>query len=171
MKCIDGCHSAASGLLIHRRFSNLPLQLIGSLHENLVDDLAWAKQQLVDDDDHTDSLIPAQKDSSSHSKKSSNFFAQLQYILLLCEGKVTSPGNTKHTRTATKDSSCCDLIASGLKNSITFNYFEDEVYMQHASAAVLFRPSRQHSCVDDMVCILVPISKLNACMESIKRLL
>lgn len=163
MKCIDGCHSAASGLLIHRRFSNLPLQLIGSLHENLVDDLAWAKQQPVDDDDHnTDS---AQKKNSSRSMKHSNFFAHLQYILLICEGKVTSTGKT------TTITSSCDLIASGLKNSVTFNYFEDEVYMQHASAAVLFRPSRQHSCVDNMVCILVPVSKLNACMESIKRLL
>lgn len=167
MKCIDGCHIAATGLLIHRRFSNLPLQLIGSLHENLVDDLAWAKQQPVDDDDHTDSqLAPAQK-NSRRSTKSSNFFAHLQYILLLCEGKVTSPG-----KPSAKDSSCCDLIASGLKNSLTFNYFEDEVYMQHASAAVLFRPSRQHSSGDNnMVCILLPVSKLNACMESIKRLL
>jgi len=133
------------------------------LHENLVDDLTWAKQQSVNDEVNEDDLGLAQKNT-----KRSNFFAHLQYVLLLCEGKVTSPGG-KNASQIPKDG-CCDLITSGLKNNITFNYFEDEVYMQHAAAAVLFRPSRQHCCVDNMICILVPASKLNACMESIKRL-
>jgi hypothetical protein len=34
-----------SGLMIHKRFSNLPIPLLAPLHSNLVDDLNWSKKE------------------------------------------------------------------------------------------------------------------------------
>jgi hypothetical protein len=40
---INGEQVDTTGLFLHGRFMNLPLQLCGALHANLVDDLNWAK--------------------------------------------------------------------------------------------------------------------------------
>ncbi len=39
LACIRGRQVKATGLLVHKRFYNLPLELIGHLHRNLADDL------------------------------------------------------------------------------------------------------------------------------------
>jgi hypothetical protein len=44
---IGGAKVPSTGLFLHGRFMNLPLQLCGALHSNLVDDVNWAK-------DHSD---------------------------------------------------------------------------------------------------------------------
>lgn len=35
-----------TGLLLHKRFTNLPIQLVGALHRNLEEDISWAQQQV-----------------------------------------------------------------------------------------------------------------------------
>lgn len=43
LRCVQGVDRGKTGLLIHKRFTNLPLELIGHLHKNLDEDLGWAK--------------------------------------------------------------------------------------------------------------------------------
>jgi len=43
--------AARTGLLLHKRFTNLPIQLVGALHRNLEEDVSWAQQQASDEDD------------------------------------------------------------------------------------------------------------------------
>ena len=45
MSHLNGDKEATTGLFLHGRFMNLPLQLCGALHSNLVDDLNWAKDR------------------------------------------------------------------------------------------------------------------------------
>jgi len=40
---LNGAKCASTGLFLHGRFMNLPLQLCGALHSNLVEDLTWSK--------------------------------------------------------------------------------------------------------------------------------
>jgi len=75
-------------LLIHERFFNLPLELIGPLHRNLEEDLGWAQQ-----------LHDADNDSVSASEAEE--FKTLQYVLLIStctlqgQGQGHGQGNAK----------------------------------------------------------------------------
>ena len=46
---INGEKSKSTGLFLHGRYMNLPLQLSVALHSNLVDDLNWAKDESDDE--------------------------------------------------------------------------------------------------------------------------
>lgn len=159
--------ASRTGLLLHKRFTNLPIQLVGALHRNLEEDVSWAQQQASDEDDEL-ALDECESSSSSANKPSSakkikrqaNFFAEARYVLVLCECAVPKD---KSAYTLT-DNACYDVLGSC--SDIIFASFEDEVYLQHASAAVLFRPPKQH-CLTDLVALLVPISKLKTCVNGI----
>lgn len=66
------------------------------------------------------------------------------------------------------ENTCYSVLGSC--SDIIFACYEDEVYLQHAAAAVLFRPPKQH-CLTDLVALLVPISKLKNCVNGICELI
>jgi len=100
-------------------------------------------------------------DLGKKNKRQANFFAEARNVLLLCECAVSKDSKSGYTLT---DNACYDVLGSC--SDILFASFEDEVYLQHASAAVLFRPPKQH-CLTDLVALLVPISKLKTCVNGI----
>eukprot|EP01032_Pedospumella_encystans_P010243 gene10243-11992_t len=164
--------AARTGLLLHKRFTNLPIQLVGALHRNLEEDISWAQQQASDEDD--DLALDESESSTSSASKSkksaasarpSNFFAEVRNVLLLCECAVPTEGKSAY---ALGDSTCHSVLGSC--SDVVFACFEDEVYLQHASAAVLFRPPKQH-CLTDLVALLVPVSKLKTCVNGICELI
>ena len=164
-------HASRTGLLLHKRFTNLPLQLVGALHRNLEEDVSWAQQQATDDDELAqEDYISSSNSSSSSTKnkatKGTNFFAEARNVILLCECEVSKDG--KSAFAFPEPSSCYSVLGSC--SDIVFSCFEDEVYLQHATAAVLFRPPKS-LCGTELVALLVPISKLQKCATGICDLL
>ena len=98
-------------------------------------------------------------------------------MVLLCECKVMSnnsneAGAGENSKGKSKgksgynlsDGACYSVLGSC--SDVVFECFEDEVYLQHATSAVLFRPPKQH-CSMDLVALLIPISKLKTCVNGI----
>jgi hypothetical protein len=50
LRHLSGDKCASTGLFLHGRYINLPLQLCGALHSNLVEDLAWSKANNDEED-------------------------------------------------------------------------------------------------------------------------
>lgn len=174
--------TAGAGLLLHQRFSNLPIELIGPLHRNLEEDLSWAKQRNNidgdgdsddEDDKNKNKKGAASSSSSSSSSKSSDgkhphFFATLAHVLLLCpvggaslkEFDLSGSGGTR----------AHDVLGG---SSLTFNSFEDEVYFQCAAAALLFKPPKSCNAAyeEGVVAVLVPAEKVKSCVNGICALL
>jgi hypothetical protein len=177
----SGSKASSTGILLHKRFTNLPIQLVGALHRNLEEDISWAQQQASDEDDEEKSDNSGSSGSSSSSAgakpnklaPSRNFFADARHVILLSEcsvmgaGKGGSKGGTAPVAVgySLADHACHSVLGS-CSSDIVFECFEDEVYLQHATAAVLFRPPKQH-CTTDLVALLVPISKLKTCVNGI----
>ena len=44
LQCVTGPRTCTTGIFLHKRFSNLPLELVGALHSNLEEDLGWSQQ-------------------------------------------------------------------------------------------------------------------------------
>ena len=44
LQCVTGSRTCTTGIFLHKRFSNLPLELVGALHSNLEEDLGWSQQ-------------------------------------------------------------------------------------------------------------------------------
>jgi hypothetical protein len=167
-------HAARTGLLLHKRFTNLPLQLVSALHRNLEEDVCWAQQQATDEDEsaqeNTTSSSSAPNSAhkgSAAAAKQSNFFAEARNVVLFCECDVSKEG--KSTYNLSENGSTCYNVL-GSCSDIVFACFEDEVYLQHATAAVLWRPPRS-LCSTDLVALLVPLSKLKKCANGISELI
>lgn len=170
---LDG--STTTGMLLHRRFTNLPIELIGALHRNLEEDISWAQQQAneghQDDESCTASVLSPSKLSTcpkinSHDNKS-NFFVSARYVIMLCPCKVSRESKSFYKLSGGNGENNCYSIL-GSSNVVNYDCFEDEVYMQHASAAILFRPPKQYCPVDtDLVALLIHISKLKSCVNGI----
>lgn len=148
---------SSAGILLHQRFSNLPIELIGPLHRNLEEDLSWAQTKTHSDDDNDEPL-------EGSVARSATFFSDLAYVLLLCP-----VGASK------------DFDVSGVKAhsvlgtaALTFDSFEDEVYFQHAEAAVVFKPSKACGAgyeENAVVAALVPVKRMKDCVKGICALL
>ena len=126
---------------MHARFSNLPLQLIGVLHRNLLEDLGWSQRQ---------------RESEGVSINSDSFnFASVQHILLLA--RVSKPD----------DMSRCTRDVTG-SSSLLFDLFEDEVYFQASIAAVIM-PSRVNPEFA-IVAAILPVNVLERCVKQIREI-
>jgi len=109
----DCCVRKAVGVMLHQRFTNLPIQLIPSLHSNLLEDIGWARKLKEGDEG---------SEGGSYLE-----FKSLQYVLLL--SKCNLEGGT------------CPLDVTG-NSSLLFDSFEDECYAQSADVTILFQASR-----------------------------
>jgi hypothetical protein len=159
-------HAARTGLLLHKRFTNLPIQLVGALHRNLEEDVSWAQQQATDDDEEVVESTSSSGQKASKSNQGGNFFAEARNVVLFCECAVSKEGKSAYT--LGEGNTCYNVLGSC--SDIIFACFEDEVYLQHATAAVLFRPAKT-LCTTDLVALLVPISKLKKCANGICELI
>jgi len=183
---------STAGVLLHKRFTNMPPELVSALHRNLEEDMSWAQQQAAEEEDEEDAEKKSKKaakassnsSSSSQPEQGGNFFASARYVISLCECVVSKDKKTKQSEylltpsrlspgtgitaapSPTEGSYCYNVLGSC--SGLAFELFEDEVYLQHAVAAVLFRPPR-NTCADniDLVALLLPISKLKTCSNSI----
>lgn len=161
-KLLKAVNADTTGLLFHHRFSNLPLQLIGHLHRNLEEDVVWAKQFATEEEaENSDINKSSSSSSSSGGTKTKNFFHTLSHVLLLCP--VSGAEKTFDLAGVT------DVLGS---SAVMFDMFEDEVYFQHATSAVLFKPAKGSNCGwEQLVAVMVPVNKLKECVKGISALL
>jgi len=155
---LTGPNTHSTAILLHARYANLPLQLLHPLHSNLHEDLIWAQQQ---EDD------PNQTEAGN--------FSAIQNILLL--SLCSLPDQEKSIpSTSTSTSRCTSLSPSTTRaidvtgsSSLIFDNFEDEVYFQAATAALMFKPTV--SPENNLIAALFPVSVFQSCMNSLSSML
>lgn len=165
--------AARTGLLLHKRFTNLPIQLVGALHRNLEEDMSWAQQQATDEDESAqeNAVTSGSSSAGKNTAQKGNFFAEVRNLVLFCECTVSKEGRSTYALSegsASSAGTCYNVLGSC--SDVVFANFEDEVYLQHASAAVLWRPPRS-LCNTDLIALLVPVSKLKKCANGICELI
>lgn len=134
---VTGSRVCTTGVLLHKRFSNLPIQLVGPLHINLEEDLGWAQHNHESDDSEQ------------------NDFRSMQYILLLCSCSLVGESNL------VENSKAINVLGN---SGLLFEYFEDEILTQNATSAYLFRP---RGTATSLVAAIVPIACLKKCVNAI----
>lgn len=138
---ISGSRVCTTGILLHKRFSNLPIQLVGPLHINLEEDLGWAQHNHESDDSEQ------------------NDFRSLQYIILLCACSLENETKFLH------EGKALDVLGN---SGVLFEYFEDEIFAQNATSAYLFKSK---SSATSLVAAIVPIASLKKCVNTICELI
>ena len=148
-RLLDNSRSAETIVLLHRRFTNMPLQLLSTLHRNVVEDVLWAK------------------------KGGKAEFKAIDFVLTFCV--VLDGGNgdcgSKKKKAEGGSSSGSGNKSSGVvtgNSSLMFESFEDEPYFQQSDHSVRFKSAAMpaHSIV---VCA-VPIAALDKCLVEIDKL-
>jgi hypothetical protein len=133
-----------TGLLLHSRFTNLPLQLIGPLFRNVEHDLQWLK----DGDNAASPTIVSQ-------------FGNINNILLLCPCSMSD--SSENSRLTVGNS--IDITGS---SSLLFDYFEDEIFFEEATSAALYRTEGLNKTI---AAILIPLSSMKKCAEKLSSML
>lgn len=141
LEFVSGSRVCTTGVLLHKRFSNLPIQLVGPLHLNLEEDLGWAQHNHESDDSEQ------------------NDFRSLQFILLLCACSLENEAKFLH------EGKAIDILGN---SGVLFEYFEDEIFAQNAISAFLFRSK---SSTTSLVAAIVPIASLKKCVNAICELI
>jgi hypothetical protein len=120
---------ARAGFLLHQKFVNFPLQLIGHLHQNLKDDIFWAR-------DHPDTT------ESSHSLSTSGrqdpdaaptiAWKDITSLVLMspCEF-VTGRKRTKGSA-ANANEVVVEFNKGTMKDEVVFDCFEDEIFHEES---------------------------------------
>ena len=155
-----------TSIMIHNRFTNLPLPLIGALHRNLEEDISWAKQQANNDSSiqKVDNLNQSSDDLNSQDNDK-NDFGVINFIILLSTCTFTEDSQFNFDGNNSNKS----YNVTG-NSSIIFDLFEDECYFQNCSSAVLFKCKESYYKDSPMVAMLIPISKLTVVINSIMKL-
>eukprot|EP01038_Epipyxis_sp_PR26KG_P011686 gene11686-15648_t len=177
--------SQSTGLMIHKRFSNLPIQLIGPLHRNLEDDLLYAKQLsssnsnfsnnkqnnfTFSDNNNNNKILTVDTSVvtsvASFIDDDDHLFNNIQYLLLF------SPITSSHNDILSTSTSSNNIIDVTGNSSLIFHLFEDEIFFQNCSIAYLFKPSSSISYIKQslQVAMLIPVSKLKLCINNINKL-
>ena len=149
-ECVAGAQGGVTGIFLHQRFSNLPLELIAHLHRNLDEDLGWA-QQLHD------------SNSDGNAAQEISEFKSLQFVILIacCE---MQQGTTKIDLGPPAANTVSDVSGSP---SLLFHNFEDESYFQEAICTVLFKPAQSEHT---LCASLIPVASLRRCVQQIASL-
>ena len=130
-----------TGVFLHKRFSNLPIQLVGNLHINIEEDLGWAQHNHESDD------------------CVQNEFRSMQSVLLFTACSLGAGGKLL-------EGQAIDVLGN---SSLLFEYFEDEIFAQDALTAFVFKPKSSATpliaaiipitslkkCVN-AICVLIP---------------
>ena len=172
--CIRGKQQNATGLLVHRRFYNLPLELVGHLHRNLSEDLAWAQGRAESEDGG------GSGDGSSAEEHST--FKAITHMLLLApcaplQAGGGAEGSSGRGSTAGAKGGSGGFSGGGAHDvqdvtnsgSIMFDNFEDDVYFQEATCAFYMKPDAS-VCSTPLVVALIATSSLGTCVQGVCKL-
>lgn len=132
--------AAATGVLLHSRFANLPLELIGPLLRNLDHDIEWA-------------VGPEAATAPSSAEVGAQFRAMKSFLMIV---PCTTPSELR------KGSAVSIL---GSSSAAVLEYFEDDVFLQRASAAVAFRPADPFR--PPVAVMLMPCAALKPCIQEV----
>ena len=139
--CLLGANREKTGVYLHGRFVNLPVQLIPPLHTNLKEDMQWLITQ-----------------STTASSSTSQLFAQIQHLLMIvpCSDDPSQQ---------LKKGSCRNVTGS---SSLLLSNFEDDIFHSHSTCSlqIQFTKSSSSCCV-----ILLPLVKVGRCIEEIQQLI
>jgi hypothetical protein len=114
---ISGEKSKLTGILLHRRFPNFPIQLIPNLYDNLYEDVQW---------------IRAQSDRSGEEQVVAQELKAMQQFILL-------------STCSTIEAMIAEGHVIRADRSILYDDFEDEIFIQHSDIAVIYRPKHSKS--------------------------
>ena len=132
-------------LLLHTRFSNLPLELIAPLFRNVIHDLEW---------------VQSSENNSAVTVTTAAQFIGVEQILLICPCSFVESAATKiHA------GGCVDICGS---SSVLFDNFEDETFFEECTAAVMYQTKGLKKTV---AAILFPVSKLTKCTQALHEML
>ena len=177
LDCLTGSKKAQTGALLHKRFANLPIELVGHLHRNLDEDLGWAKSNDGSDD--------GSGDASSAGEHLD--FKEMTYLLLLASCELTggtgaeadvakpaaaaSKGKGKNGKggAASSSSSSSGKVRDVTgTSSIIFDYFEDDIYFEEASAAYYYKPAGHTTT--GIAAMVLPLASFKTCVNKIMKL-
>ena len=143
-----------TGVMIHRRFCNLPIQLIGALHRNFEEDITWIRSS-------------ESKDSDAEPATRKSFIA-MKYMLLFCQCTLGEDSKVALLSQLVKNKGAVSILGSA--SAILFESFEEDMYFQHAEAAIVFRPAVSFCPTEFLAGLLVPVAKLKECVEGISEM-
>ena len=146
-ECVAGAQGGVTGIFVHQRFSNLPLELISHLHRNLDEDLGWAQQ-----------LHNSDSDGNAAAQEASDF-KSLQFVILLACCDVQGPK---------LDLGGTNVVDVSGSSALMFHNFEDESYVHEAITTVMFKPSQSEV---PLCASLIPVASLRKCWLDISKLL
>ena len=168
---VTGDSKAFTTTLFHGRFSNFPMQLLPALHQNLLDDIIWAKQQKSKTQDtkpfvgltHVLLLTTGVQSNSNYEHEnndqgSTSTKNEEKKKKKKISEKSSSSSSSSSSTTTSSNSSSFDVSGARCA-SLLFDHFEDELYVQEAIAAVAFT----HPLVSAgrfCVAALVPLNKV-----------
>jgi len=148
-ECVSGAQGGVTGIFIHQRFANLPLELISHLHKNLDEDLGWAQQLHA-------------SNSDGNAAQEASDFKSLQFVILLACCDLQ--GGASQSKPDLSGSAVVDVSGNP---SLLFHNFEDEAYFQEAISTVLFKPRQSEHT---LCASLIPVASLRKCSFEITKL-
>lgn len=163
LDCLSGSKKAQTGVLLHRRFANTPIELVGHLHRNLEEDLGWAKS--------LDDSVDGSGDASSADDQVA--FKEMTYVLLLSSCDLSGSGDASGSASKGSSSGSSSSSSGGKVRDVTgssevlFDYFEDDVYFEEASACYFYRPAATSTGI---AAILLPVSSFKSCANKIMKM-
>jgi hypothetical protein len=153
-----------SGILIHRKFSNLPLPLVSPLHQNLVQDIYWAKSKSKEKQEKAD-------DSSNDIELVNNWKDFSTLILIApCELLSTSDSGFKLKEKIKSDGDIVEYNKQA-EESVIFDYFEDEILYNAIDKTTYPTFIINSKLFSKLVLVsLVSIQQYAECLEDISKL-
>lgn len=137
------------GMLFHDRYINFPLELIHQLHHNLSEDLTWI-------------LDPAQRSSEIPAAILQRFESMEQIVIF----RPCAPEGDSNT------SSGSDLKIQNVtgSSSIMFDYFEDDIYFEHAEHAWKLKLDPKLFKVSNYIMMVVAKNNISRIANSLQAL-
>lgn len=132
-------------MMLHARFSNLPLELIAPLFRNIEHDLEW---------------VQSSENNSAVTVSTAELFHGTEHVLLLTPCSFSESSAVKIPA-----GGCVDICGS---SDVLFDYFEDETFLDACSAAVLYRTAGLNKTI---AAVLFPVSKLSKCTQALHEML
>lgn len=144
IECIEGSRSKATGLFLHKRFSNFPLELVKTLFSNLYEDIVWAKQQ-------ANSTV-----SSEYTEDDNiifNEFKNMTHVMLI--------GSCSCVGLQIAENSSVEM-----SGNILFDDFEDEIFVQSSNSTILYALPSSKSL---LFVSIIPLSQYKASVDEISK--
>ena len=185
--------SVAAGLFVHARMANLPTELIGPLHRNVLQDHQWICQG-SNEDSKAESYDNQQQKVDFMAVKYLVFVSPCTEISAASESNTSGKSkNKKQKKGSSEDASSASASASTstsasttakgspymrnvthqTSNGIVFDFWEDEIFHEEGVASVLFRNTSVPSVSNKslMVASLIPVGKHQKCVHSLMNMM